>query len=139
MKRISGWLLLGLMVWSLGAASAQAEYSEPASGGQDRVDVMMNRYNLNPAFTKLGRGVSNFFFGWLEIPLNIGKRHTTNDTVGSDLAGAATGCFKGAVRTGVGLYETLTFFVPLPENFEPILPTLEYFQKHTKRKPLPLE
>ena len=139
MKTTSRWLILGMMLCVAGTADVWAEYHEPTTGGQDRMDVMMSRYNLGPAFTKLGRGVSNFFLGWLEIPLNIRKRYTTSDTVGSSLAGTATGFFKGAVRTGVGLYETLTFFFPLPEHFEPILPTLEYFQKHTKRKPLPLE
>ena len=139
MRAMSRWLMLGIMLCSAGAADVRAEYNEPTIGGQDRVDAMMSRYNLGPAFTKLGRGVSNFFLGWLEIPLNVHKRYTTSDTVGSGLAGTAVGIFKGAVRTGVGLYETVTFFLPLPENFEPILPTLEYFQQHTKRKPLPLE
>jgi len=46
---------------------------------------------------------------------------------------------KGAVRTAVGAYETVTFFLPYPEEFAPILPTLEYYQHSTKRKPLPLE
>ena len=139
MKAIAHGLIVGVLLLGMGTADVRAEYGEPATGGQDRVDAMMNRYNLGPAFTKLGRGVSNFLLGWLEIPLNVQKRYTPTDTVGSGLAGAAVGIFKGAVRTGVGLYETVTFFLPLPERFEPILPTLEYFQKHTKRKPLPLE
>ena len=133
------WLILGLLILGLGTAGAWAEESVPTSGGHDRVDEIMGRYNLNPSFTKLGRGVSNLLLGWLEIPLNVDKRYTTSDTVGSELTGAAVGVFKGAVRMGVGAYETVTFFVPLPEHFEPILPTLPYFQKHTKRKPLPLE
>ena len=139
MRAMLRWLMLGMMLCSMGVADVRAEYNEPTIGGQDRVDAMMSRHNLGLAFTKLGRGVSNFFLGWLEIPLNIQKRYTTSDTVGSSLAGTATGFFKGAARTGVGLYETLTFFFPMPEHFEPILPTLEYFQKHTKRRPLPLE
>ena len=133
------WLILGLLIMSLGMAGAWADEFVPTAGGHDRVDEIMGRYNLGPAFTKLGRGASNLLLGWLEIPLNVDKRYTTSDTVGSALTGAAIGVFKGAVRMGVGAYETVTFFVPLPEHFEPILPTLDYFQKHTKRKPLPLE
>jgi len=139
MTKSGRWLILGLLIMSLGMASAWADEPVPTSGGHDRVDEVMGRYNLSPAFTKLGRGVSNLLLGWLEIPLNVDKRYTTSDTVGSVLTGAAIGVFKGAVRMGVGAYETVTFFVPLPENFEPILPTLAYFQKTTKRKPLPLE
>ena len=96
-------------------------------------------YNVQPAMTKLGRGLSNFLLGWLEVPLNTRRYYTRKDTVGSSLAGAAVGAFKGAVRTGVGLYETVTFFLPYPEHFRPVLPTLEYFQKTSRRQPLPLE
>jgi putative exosortase-associated protein (TIGR04073 family) len=134
------WFIAGLLIMSLGfTAIAWAEQPASMSRGRDRVDELMGRYSLSPAFTKLGRGVSNALLGWLEIPLNVQKRYTTSDTVGSGLAGAAIGIFKGAVRMGVGVYETVTFFLPYPEHFEPILPTLEYFQKHTKRQPLPLE
>jgi len=139
MTRSGRWVILGLLIMGLGTAGALAYAAAPMSEGRDRVDEFMGRHNLSPAFTKLGRGVSNLLFGWLEIPLNIDKRYTTTDTIGSGLAGAAIGVFKGAVRMGVGVYETVTFFVPMPEHFEPILPTLEYFQQHTKRKPLPLE
>ena len=139
MKANSRWLALGLLILGMGTVNGWADDREPVAGGQDRVDAIMSRHNVSVALTKLGRGVSNLLFGWLEIPLNVQKRYTTTDTVGSGLAGTAIGIFKGAVRTGVGRYETVTFFLPYPEHFEPILPTLEYFQKHTKRKPLPLE
>jgi hypothetical protein len=39
----------------------------------------------------------------------------------------------------VGLYETVTFFLPYPEDFAPILPTLEYYNKSPGRRRLPLE
>jgi putative exosortase-associated protein (TIGR04073 family) len=139
MKGVSRWLALGLLVVGIGTTSAWADDGAPMAGGRDRVDEMMGRYNLAPAFSKLGRGVSNALLGWLEVPLNVHKHYTTSDTVGSGLTGAAVGLFKGAVRMGVGVYETVTFFLPYPEQYAPILPTLEYFQKTTKRKPLPLE
>jgi putative exosortase-associated protein (TIGR04073 family) len=124
---------------TIGAPLAGSQDAPSASGRRDRVDELMGRYNLHPAFEKLGRGLSNFLGGWLELPLNIHKRYSKSDAGASWFTGAAYGVFKGAVRTGVGLYETVTFFLPYPENFAPILPTLEYFQKTTKRSPLPLE
>ena len=116
---------------------AQSDATTPQS--RDRVDELLGRYNLHPAFEKLGRGVSNALGGWLEVPLNMHKRYTTSNTAGSLLTGAAYGLVKGVVRTGVGLYEAVTFFLPYPENFAPILPTLEYFQQTSKHEPLPLE
>jgi len=99
----------------------------------------MGRHNLHPAFEKLGRGLSNALGGWLEIPLTIHRRYATSDTGASFFTGAAHGLFRGLVRTGVGIYETATFFLPYPEHFAPILPTLEYFQRTTRRERLPLE
>ena len=131
--------VLVCVVGITGLSLARAEESAPSATGQDRVDEMLGRYNLQPAFEKLGRGVSNTLFGWLEIPLNIDRRYAANDTVGSGVTGAAVGVVKGLVRTVVGAYETVTFLLPYPENFAPILPTLPYFQKSNRRKPLPLE
>jgi putative exosortase-associated protein (TIGR04073 family) len=134
-----GLILLVLGVVGLGGSSAVGHEARATSSGQDRVDEALGRYNLHPAFEKLGRGLSNALCGWLEIPLGVHQRYAQSDTAGSLLTGVAYGLFKGAVRTGVGLYETATFFLPYPEDFAPILPTLAYFQKTTKRRPLPFE
>ncbi len=132
---------VGLALLLAGSLSQAAGWAaaEPTAQGQDRVDALMTRHNLHPAFDKLGRGVSNVFFGWAEIPLNIHKRYTESDTGASYLTGAVHGVFKGLVRTGVGLYETVTFWFPYPEDFRPVLPTLDYFKRSPKRERLPLE
>jgi len=121
------------------AAHAWADFESPSATGRDRVEEMLGRYNLHPAFEKLGRGASNALLGWLELPLAVDQRYSKSDVVGSTLTGVALGAFKGAVRMGVGVYEVVTFFLPYPEHFAPILPTLPYFQKTPKRKLLPLE
>ena len=139
MKGMGRSVAVLVMLCGFGIAFAKAEDPPGVTQGQDRVDDMLGRYNLQPAFEKLGRGLSNFLGGWLEVPLNIDKRYAGSDTGGSFLTGAVIGLFKGVVRTGVGAYETVSFFLPYPENFAPILPTLPYFQHNTKRKPLPLE
>lgn len=139
MKRI-GWGLVALAVAaSVAMSTGWAAETAPPSRGTDQVDELMGRYNLNLAFEKFGRGVSNTLGGWLEIPLNVHQRYAQSDTGASFFTGAVHGVFRAAVRTTVGVYETVTFFLPYPENFAPILPTLEYFQHHTKRKPLPFE
>ena len=139
MKAAHRWMVSGMLALCLGTPLARSQDSPSRPRGQDRVEEVMGRYNLHPSFEKLGRGLSNALGGWLEIPLNIDQRYSKSDTGGSLFTGLAYGIFKGAVRTGVGVYETVTFFLPYPENFAPILPTLEYFQKTTKRKPFTLE
>ena len=122
----------------MGVAAGTAR-AEDTAQPHDRVDEMLGRYNLQPAFDKGGRGLANFAFGWLEIPLNIQARYTKSDTAGSFIAGTGVGVVKGVVRTLVGAYEAVTFFLPYPEDFRPILPTLEYFRKTPGRRRLPLE
>ena len=132
------WLLTCAVLLTAAGTVAAAELSQ-APPPRDRVDDMMGRYNLQPAFDKGGRGLSNFAFGWLEIPLNAQARYSTSDTAGSFIAGTGVGVVKGVVRTLVGAYEAVTFFLPYPEDFRPILPTLEYFRKTPGRRRLPLK
>jgi putative exosortase-associated protein (TIGR04073 family) len=121
-----------------GPAGAQDAPVAEQTQGTDRVDEMLGKYNLHPAFTKLGRGLSNGTMGWLEIPVNVRHRRSSSDSGGSFFTGLAYGAVKGLVRMGVGFYETITFFLPYPEHYAPILPTLEYFRREG-REPLPLE
>ena len=96
----------------------------------DPTDTFMLQHNLYPAAAKLGRGVANTLAGWMEVPLNMQKYYLPNDTGTSIFTGTAVGLFKGVIRTGVGVYETATFFLPYPEDFAPILPSLEYFRTY---------
>ena len=70
---------------------------------------------------KLGRGLANTFFGIAEIPIQIQK---TMDQEGSGAA-ATYGVVKGLghffMREGVGIYEILTFPIPFPRYYEPII------------------
>jgi len=138
----SRWVLSVILALSVGSPLAESHEapSGPQAQAQDPVDRMIGRYNLDPAFEKLGRGLSNTVWGWLELPLAIDRRYSETNTAGSVFTGTVIGLIKGLARTGVGLYETATFWFPYPEHFAPILPTLEYFQKpRTSRRRLPLE
>jgi putative exosortase-associated protein (TIGR04073 family) len=70
---------------------------------------------------KLGRGLANTLFGIAEIPIQIQK---TMDQEGSGAA-ATYGVVKGFghffMREGVGIFEVLTFPIPFPRYYEPIL------------------
>ncbi len=72
-------------------------------------------------FSKLARGVGNLLFGVLEVSRNI---YNTSERDGI-LAGLTAGTFKGVgytiVRMGTGAYETITFPLPLPEDYRPLV------------------
>ena len=136
----SGWLWAAALACLAGAGTVCADGAQQtAPGGSDAVEQAMGKYNMHPAFEKLGRGVSNALFGICEVPIAIQERHSDTDTVGSWFTGLGVGLFRGIARTGVGVYETCTFFLPYPEHFAPILPTLAYFDHSTNRKRLPFE
>ena len=81
-------------------------------------------------FDKLGRGVINLLGGWLEIPSQMEagyRRHPENAGAGM-VGGLGVGVFTGVRRTIVGAFETVTFFLPIPRNYAPILPPLDYFK-----------
>src|ERR1043166_3087354 len=97
--KVSGWLLVGAVIFGLSASSSFAD----------------------DAGRKLGRGLANTFFGIFEIPIQIQR---TVEREGSG-AGATYGVCKGFghffMREGVGIYEVLTFPIPYPRYYEPIL------------------
>ena len=70
---------------------------------------------------KLVRGLANFFTGFLEIPRNI---HNTTESSGM-LTGWTVGLGKGlgytALRMLAGVYEVITFPLPIPEDYRPLI------------------
>jgi putative exosortase-associated protein (TIGR04073 family) len=138
MKRWDACQFTGVVVW-LSVLPFACCLLPSATMAQDETDRVLLQSNVTPAFEKLGRGFSNTVGGWLEVPYQIEQRYTRGDTSGSLFAGTLIGLAKGVVRTGVGVYEVVTFWLPLPEQFAPILPTLPYFNKAEPRKPLLLE
>ena len=73
------------------------------------------------AWGKLGRGVTNIITGWVELPKRV---HETSQRSGAG-AGLTVGVLRGFgygfVRTAAGVYETLTFPVPAPPEYRPLL------------------
>lgn len=66
---------------------------------------------------KMGRGVVNVLTGWIELPKQIHMGSQDENPV----MGLGRGILKGAgltvLRGGVGIYEALTFPLPVPKDF----------------------
>ena len=66
---------------------------------------------------KMGRGVVNLLTCWIELPkqLHLGSREE------NPVVGIGKGLLRGAglavLRSGVGIYEAVTFPVPYPKDF----------------------
>ena|SRR3989338_4223228 len=78
-------------------------------------------------FVKLGRGVSNVLTGWLEIPYGVKTSFERTNPVGTTVTGLIKGTAIGVGRTVVGAVEVVTFWLPVPADYAPIMPDPEYF------------
>jgi putative exosortase-associated protein (TIGR04073 family) len=72
---------------------------------------------------KLGRGVSNILFGWAEIPRAWHIGVTRQQPLTQILThGTIVGTSRFLIRTGLGVYETFTFFMSSDERkYEPMI------------------
>jgi putative exosortase-associated protein (TIGR04073 family) len=100
-------LLLIIPVLAFSLAAEATDTDQPPSG--------------HNALRKLGRGCANLLFGIVEVPNQITK--ATSEEGGA--AGVTYGIGKGLVRwVGrelVGVYEIVTFPVPAPRGYRPVM------------------
>ena len=71
--------------------------------------------------TKFVRGVANLTTGWVEIPKQIYVVGTNEGWVAGALRGPFDGLGMFAARTIAGAYEILTFPIPVPPHYQPLL------------------
>ncbi|MDP8257975.1 MAG: exosortase system-associated protein, TIGR04073 family [Candidatus Aadella gelida] len=90
------------------------------------LSVPVNSYAKNNPATKLGRGAANLITGGVEIPKGFMDFHAKDGWVSGATAGVCVGIFKAIGRSFVGVYEIVTFLIPIPEYYEPILTDPEY-------------
>jgi putative exosortase-associated protein (TIGR04073 family) len=102
--KLLGLLLVSVLLVPFGALAD----TEDAPKGQN-------------ALRKLGRGFANILFGIVEVPNQITKTRSEH----SDAAGVTYGVGKGIVRWFgrelTGVYEVVTFPVPLPHGYKPVM------------------
>jgi putative exosortase-associated protein (TIGR04073 family) len=79
------------------------------------------------ALKKLGRGVANVATCPFEIYHRVGEVNKENGPIAAFTWGLLKGVYKMGVRGLVGVYEVLSFPMPYPENYGPILTDPEFF------------
>ena len=75
----------------------------------------------NDAFTKLGRGAANVLTGWIEIPKGVQAESAETNWLSGMTMGLAKGLGMGIVRTLAGAYEVVSFPIPAPAEYKPVL------------------
>ena len=73
------------------------------------------------ALRKLGRGVSNLLFGIVEVPNQFTKTTSENGGAAGVTYGIGKGIVRWVCREAVGGYEIVTFPVPVPRGYKPVM------------------
>ncbi|MGB2705305.1 MAG: exosortase system-associated protein, TIGR04073 family [Candidatus Omnitrophota bacterium] len=76
---------------------------------------------------KLGRGAANIITCPLEIPYRIGRANEESGPFAAFTWGILDGFCRTAMRFIVGGYEVISFPIPFPPNYEPIIDDPEFF------------
>ena len=71
--------------------------------------------------TKLGRGITNVATGWMELPRSVYYRGRDKGVLDGMTIGLLQGVGMTVVRTVAGAFEAVSFFVPAPGFYDPML------------------
>lgn len=84
------------------------------------LSIASTSYAQDPG-KKLMRGLANIVTGWVELPKNVYETSVEDNVFSGLTIGLAKGIGMTIVRTGAGIYETVTFPFPIPEDYAPVL------------------
>jgi putative exosortase-associated protein (TIGR04073 family) len=100
-------LILSFIVLFVSALIAQADTDQAPRG--------------NNALRKLGRGCSNVLFGVVEVPNQFTKVNSEHCGAAGVTYGIGKGLVRWVGRELVGVYEIVTFPLPVPRGYKPIM------------------
>lgn len=105
--------------WMFLAALATLMVTVPVSAAE--FDVEQERSDFSKMLHKLGRGATNVFTCWVEIPRNVANEWEKTDPATGIVMGTIKGFGWGFARLVTGVYEAVTFPIPIPAGYEPML------------------
>lgn len=92
--------------------------------------AVSNAY-CDDALKKLGRGFCNCITFPLEIFEQVKRTNLSEGPMAALTYGLLKGIGMTVARAGVGVYEVVTFPIPLPKEYKPILTEPEFFFEET--------
>ncbi len=115
-------LVIGLAAPACMAACGCGNAERCGTAGQGKASVCNDG-----AWKKLGRGAANMLTFSFEIPNQISKVNNSDGPIAAYTWGLLKGIGMTAFRAVVGLYEVVSFPMPCPEGYRPILTEPEFF------------
>jgi len=118
------FILLLLMVGST------ALYAETVAGQ----DISHAEVIVQDMSAKLSRGIANILTGWGEIPRQMIVSGCDRGGWAVLPVGIPAGAIMTVVRTGTGVFETGTFFIPINDSYGPVIDPAFVWQKSKKNE-----
>lgn len=108
------FLTAAIVFLGVGLGSVQAEpvAGQPRSGAEEITQDMS---------LKLSRGAFNILTGWGEIPRQMVKSGKDHGWWAVLPVGIPSGAIMTVARTGTGLFETVTFMIPIDDSYGPLI------------------
>lgn len=122
MTNRNAWFLVFILILGLLLSFPISGFSELAEQPIDRStpDLSEPRQSFVSArLERLGSGVANVVYGPLELPYQIKEEIKRTDPIQGSLPGLLRGLGWFGAREGVGLFEIVTFLVPLKPHLKP--------------------
>ena len=88
---------------------------------------MCESSHADNALKKLGRGVANVVTCPIEIVYRIGEVNKEDGPIAAFTWGILNGIWRTGVRAVAGAYEIVTFPIPFPKSYKPIVDDPEFF------------
>lgn len=88
---------------------------------------------------KLGRGLVNILTGIVEIPKKVILTTRKRGAAQGLTSGFVEGAKEGLVRTASGLYEIMTFPIPSPADYEPMVSPEFVFEEWETTEKTPIK
>jgi putative exosortase-associated protein (TIGR04073 family) len=83
-------------------------------------------FSLQCSTDKLMRGVANLADSLVEVPGTMMRKSNKEGVLSGMTFGMVEGVFNTVKRAMAGAWEIVTFPIPVPENYDPILPEPEF-------------
>jgi putative exosortase-associated protein (TIGR04073 family) len=123
------WLVIVLVPIMLVVGLAGSAFAEDQEGKW----INSNHYGPNGvllSMDKLGRGLVNTAFGVIEIPKQCVKRPIDTGHSSGYVSGFFIGIGYFILRELAGVYEIVTFPIPIPAGYEPVIDPLLGYKPH---------
>jgi putative exosortase-associated protein (TIGR04073 family) len=105
-------VMISVLLWTAVPASADEPSAETPSEARP-VPLQIG--------VKLARGAANFVTGWVEVPKQIYLVGNKEGWLMGSFRGPIDGLGMFVARTVAGVYEVVTFPLPIPPQYQPML------------------